>query len=86
MLWMAAFGTWILSLVGGSLLSGLAIRFSRFGGQSEDSWLTVGGQSVDSQCTAGGQSVDSRWTVGGQLVDSRWTVGVHDHDDEAVVE
>ena len=54
MLWMAAFGTWILSLVGGSLLSGLAIRISRFGGQSEDSWLTVGGQSVDSQWTPGG--------------------------------
>ena len=60
MLWMAAFGTWFLSLVGGSLFSGFAIRISRFGGQSEDSWLTVGGQSVDSQWTVGGQSVDSR--------------------------
>ena len=65
---MAAFGTWIVSLAGVSLFSGLAIKSSRFGGQSEDSWLTVGGQSVDSQWTAGGQSVDSRWTVGGQSV------------------
>ena len=53
MLWMAAFGTWILSLVVRSLLRGLAIRISRFVGQSEDSWLTVGGQSVDNQWTAG---------------------------------
>ena len=70
---MAAFGTWIVSLVGVSLCSGLAVKSSRFGGQPEDSWLTVGGQSVDSLWAAGGQSVDSRWTVGGQSVDSRCT-------------
>ena len=79
MLWMVAFGTWIVSLVGGSPVSGLAVGSSRFDGQSEDSLLTVGRQSVDSQWTSGGQSVDSRWTVGrqsvvgGQSVDSRCT-------------
>ena len=51
---MAAFGTWIVSLVGVFLLNGMAVKSSRFDGQSEDSWLTVGGQSVDSQWTPGG--------------------------------